>query len=76
MYGDYKKETFTKVDRSGGVYTRTKITSDFGTYECENYTSKESVYSMFGNYNDDMCKSSVKRMTEAYDEYCRSREWN
>jgi hypothetical protein len=76
MCGDYKKETFTKVDRNGGVYTRTKITSDAGTYECENYTTRESVYAMFGNYNDEMCRSSLKKMVEAYKDYTETQEWD
>lgn len=76
MYGDYRKETFTKVDRNGGVYTRTRITSDAGTYECENYTTRESVYAMSSAHNDDMCRSSLKKMTEAYNEYMESQKWD
>ena len=76
MSGKWQKETFTKVDRDGGIYTRTKITSDLGTYECENYTSREQVYGMFNACNCGMHESSYKKMYEAYADYRKSREWD
>lgn len=76
MYGEYKKETFTKVDKDGGVYTKVRITSDQCVYECENYTPKDYVYDTFNKYNDGICQSSFKRMREAYADYCESRQWD
>ena len=72
--GEYTRETFTKRDRDGGVYTRTRITTEKGIYDYERYSPKEETYTMFDSYDADMCRSSMKKMEEAYQEYCESKE--